>query len=266
MPAAASTSRLDRPGAAGNDTMLCGLETAEEVKSNRFRTGRPAWVLGLIAAMLPLIVPGSTHAQPVPGYPDQVRAFDPREIQMLPKYCIYTQDFRERVPGGNDPVKIEQWSATMGEMFHHMHHYCYGLMKANRGLYLVRDSLSRKYYLRDAVIEYDYVLQHAKPDFILYPEVLNRKAEALLRLGESAQAVELLEQAVQIKPDYWAPYAGLSDHYKESGDLKKAREILQSGLAAAPDAVGLKRRLDELNAEEAKRHSGPQAKTSKGEK
>jgi tetratricopeptide (TPR) repeat protein len=154
----------------------------------------------------------------------------------------------------------------MGEMFHHMHHYCYGLMKANRGLYLTRDPLSRKYYLRDAVIEYDYVLDHAKPDFILYPEILNRKAEALLRLGDAPRAIQILEEAVEIKPDYWAPYAGLSDYYKDSGNLQKAREILQSGLAAAPDAVGLKRRLDELNAEEGKRRSSPPVKASKGEK
>lgn len=228
----------------------------------RIRRAAARW----LAMVLVLAAPLCVQAQRIPGYPDHVRAFDPREVRMLPKYCIYTQDYRERVPGGNDPAAIEQWTATMGEIFVHMHHYCYGLMKANRGLYLTRDALSRKYYLRDAIIEYDYVLNHATRDFILLPELLNRKAEALMRLGEPARAIQLLEEAIDVKPDYWAPYASLSDYYRETGDLKKARELLQAGLEAAPDSKGLTRRLAELDASGAKRRAAPQATAPKAEK
>src|SRR4030095_14954600 len=53
---------------------------------------------------------GSARAQmPIPGYPPRAEDFDAREIAMLPRYCLYTQMFRERVPGGNDPAMISQW-------------------------------------------------------------------------------------------------------------------------------------------------------------
>lgn len=203
------------------------------------------------------------HAQPVPGYPDNIRGFDPREIAMLPKYCIYTQDFREHVPGGNDPAAIDQWYSVMGEMFQHMHHYCYGLMKTNRAMYLVRDAQSRKYYLQATLGEFDYVLGHAREGFILTPEILARKGENLMRLGQVGQAIEALEQAAQIKPDYWPPYATMSDYYKDTGDYKKARKLLETGLSFAPDAKALKRRLDELDTEEAKKKNGSQVRSSK---
>jgi hypothetical protein len=34
----------------------------------------------------------------IPGYPSNIEAYDSREVAMLPRYCIYTQLFRERVP------------------------------------------------------------------------------------------------------------------------------------------------------------------------
>jgi Tfp pilus assembly protein PilF len=90
----------------------------------------------------------------------------------------------------------------------------------------------------------------------LLPEILTRKGENLLRLGQAATALRELEQAAELKPDYWAPYAYMSDYYKETGDLKKARELLETGLSHAPDAKGLKRRLEELDAGPTKGKNG----------
>ena len=53
----------------------------------------------------------------IPGYPSNIEAYDSREVAMLPHYCIYTQLFRERVPGGNNPAEIGRWRAMMGETF-----------------------------------------------------------------------------------------------------------------------------------------------------
>ena len=75
-----------------------------------------------------------TYAQNItPGYPASVTAYDPREVAMLPRYCAYTQSFRDHVPGGNNPAEIQRWYSILGETFHAMHHYCFGLMKTNRG-------------------------------------------------------------------------------------------------------------------------------------
>src|SRR5215471_8671749 len=63
----------------------------------------------LSTALLALCAMASAHAQLVPGYPDDVMAYDPREVAMLPAYCKYTQDFRDKVPGGADPSMIARW-------------------------------------------------------------------------------------------------------------------------------------------------------------
>jgi len=213
--------------------------------------------LAAFAASVALWVPGLAYGQgEVPGYPPSIHAFDAREVAMLPRYCIYTQEFRGIVPGGNNPEQIERWSSVMGDTFIHMHHYCYGLMKVNRGTLLARDAYVRRSYLQDSINEFDYVLRAAPQNFILLPEILTKKGEVLIKLGQGPKAIEPLQHAAELKPDYWPPYAHLSDYYKETGDLKKARELLETGLSFSPDAKGLQRRLTELDAEVTKRKSG----------
>ena len=77
------------------------------------------------AMALLTIVPVTASAQDprdIPGYPPVPSAaspfYDPREVARLPRYCRYTQVFRDRVPGGNDPSQISYWYSTMGETFH----------------------------------------------------------------------------------------------------------------------------------------------------
>src|SRR5262245_1724146 len=92
-----------------------------------------------------------TYAQDIPGYPTSVTAYDAREVAMLPRYCAYTQSFRDHVPGGNSPDAIQRWQSILGETFIHIHHYCWGLMKTNRGVLLARDEQSSRFYLTDAI-------------------------------------------------------------------------------------------------------------------
>jgi tetratricopeptide (TPR) repeat protein len=184
----------------------------------------------------------------IPGYPPHVTAYDQREVGRLPKYCIYTQSFRDSVPGGNDQAQIDYWYSTLGKPFHAMHHYCWGLMKLNRALYLARSDQVRKFYFSSAIGEFDYVLEHSSDDFVLRPEILTKKGQCLIRLGRGPQAVEILEHAIELKPDYWPPYVQLSDYYKEAGQVAQAREVLEKALALAPGVETLKQRLAELSA------------------
>lgn len=199
-----------------------------------------------------LVASGSVAGQNIPGYPEHVTDYDPREVATLPRYCPHTQLFRERVPGGNDPEAIRRWQAVLGGTFIHMHHYCWGLMHLNRAKFLARDTPTRNFHYGSAIREFDYVLQHAKEDFALLPEILTKRGESLLRLGRGALAVAEFERAINLKADYWPPYAYLSDHYSATGDTKRAREILEAGLAQAPQATGLQRRLAELDGQSAK--------------
>lgn len=196
-------------------------------------------------------------ASDIPGYPDNITAYDAREVAMLPNYCIYTQLFRDHVPGGNDKAAIDRWYATMGPSFHALHHYCWGLMKTNRAMLLARNQQIRSFYLGSSIDEFDYVLRYASPDFVLIPEILTKKGQNLLRLGKTGLGIAELERAIGIKPDYWPPYVALSDYYKDKGDLPKARELLQKALEVAPDAKTVTARLAELDSAKGTKKSPP---------
>jgi tetratricopeptide (TPR) repeat protein len=206
-------------------------------------TLRRAFAAFAVASCLHL----SAHAQLIPGYSDDVKAYDPREVALLPNFCKHTQEFRERVPGGGDRQQIDNWQAVLGPMYHHLHHYCWGMMKATRGMVMARTQIARYHYLNDAVREYDYVIERSPQDFVLLPEVLSRKGQALVRLGKGPAAIVSFERAIDLKPDYWPPYAYASDYYKELGEVQLAKEVLERGLTSAPDTGALQRRLTELS-------------------
>lgn len=220
----------------------------------------------MAAAIVALWIPTTAFAQGgIPGFPASIYSFDSREVAMLPRYCIYTQHYREMVPGGNDTSEIQRWSSAMGEAFIHLHHYCYGLMFLNRATVLARDARPRRFYLQNAMNEFDYVLQRAPQSFVLLPEILTKKGDVLVRQGRAALAIEEFERAIELKPDYWPPYAHLSDHYRGAGDPARARQWLEKGLSLSPDAKGLQRRLAELDADTSPRKAGAQGASRKQE-
>jgi len=181
------------------------------------------------------------------GYPAHVEAYDPREVALLPRYCIYTQLFRDHVPGGNDKATIDSWYARLGPTFHQLHHFCWGIMQTNRAMLLATDRQTREFYLAAANGNFDYVIERSPPEFILLPEILAKKGENLIRLGKGQLALVELQRAAELKPDYWPPYAYMSDYYREIGDRAKAREVLEAGLQRIPESQGLRTRLAELD-------------------
>jgi len=201
--------------------------------------------LAFAASAIALAAAAPARAQDIPGYPS-LDDYDPREVAMLPRYCIHTLLFKEKVPGGANPQEIDRWRSVLGDTFRHMHHYCWGLMKTNRGVLLARNEQVRIGYLNDSIREFDYVIQRATPEFILLPEILTKKGENLIRLGRGPQGIVELERAAEVKPDYWPAYAQLSDYYKEVGERQKAREALERGLAESPNTPALTRRLAQL--------------------
>jgi hypothetical protein len=190
---------------------------------------------------------------PVILAPSQVEAltyeqvFEPRLVSMLPPYCKYTQIFRERVPGGNNPDEIGRWTGLMGPTFIHMHHYCLGLMNVYRAAILAKTRQERVHNLSNSVLEFDYVIHNAPPDFSMLPEIFTRKGESLILLGRGAEGVVQLQSAIERAPDYSPPYSTLSDYYKDLGQPAKARDWVQKGLSVAPNSRPLMRRLEALD-------------------
>ena len=199
----------------------------------------------------------SICAADIPGYPEHVEGYDPREVHLLPRYCVYTLTFRRAIPRGNDPAEVERLTNEMGPAFGHLHHYCWGLMKTNRANLLARTERDRLYYLTDSISEFDYVIERAPLDFRLLPEILTKKGDTLVRLDRAGEGMLEFQRAIKLKPDYWQAYAAMSDYYKETRQFAKAREWLDKGLSAAPNAKILKERLTELDAGQSKRKKDP---------
>jgi tetratricopeptide (TPR) repeat protein len=204
--------------------------------------------VGFVALTLQVLVASSSHAQGgIAGYPDSVQAYDPREVAPLPRYCKSTQLFRNHFH--TDESEVAHWYQVLGPTFNALHHYCWAMMETNRALVLAKTKQFRDFYLTAAIGDIDYVLERAPPDFVLLPEILTKKGENLLALGRTGPGLEALEKAIRAKPDYWPPYAAISDRFKQSGDPRSAREWLEKGLAAAPNTPALKRRLQALQGE-----------------
>lgn len=207
-----------------------------------------------------LCVSNATFAELIPGYPDDFRgAYDPREVALLPSYCKYTQLYRQNIPGGNNPAEIKRMYATLGPGFHALHHYCWAIISTNRALFLAPTKQTRTFYFESAVRDINYVIANSPQDFVLLPELFTEKAKNLIRLGRGPAAVTELLRAIALKADYWPPYLVLSDYYNEQGEPAKAREVLEQGLSAVPDAKPLRTRLAELTQASAKRNSKPGA-------
>jgi tetratricopeptide (TPR) repeat protein len=202
---------------------------------DNLRPARLAWLTALLGAL----AGANAGAE---------STYDPKLLALLPPYCKYTQLYRDKVAGADDATQIQHWINTMGlRNYLHMHHFCWGLENTNRALYFSGSKLERDRELAASVGEFDYVIDRVAPDFVLLPEILARRGENLLRLGNGPRGLLDLTRAIELKPDHWPPYAALSDYYKSLGDFGSAREWAEKGLAAAPGTKALQRRLAELD-------------------
>jgi len=161
---------------------------------------------------------------------------------LLPPYCADLYSHRD-IP----ETAVSRWLPVLGSN-PGLHHYCKGLLHLMRlATYTGNPARTNKRFEWGVVVnEFDYVLQRAKPDFILLPEILTKRAEMMANLGNRAQAIRNYQEAIDKKRDYWPPYAGLATLLKQQGQDDKAREVVEAGLAQSPDSKTLRRLEQEL--------------------
>jgi tetratricopeptide (TPR) repeat protein len=208
----------------------------------RAGTPRRALLLAMVAAALSAPVAVLAQMQ-----------YSAQEVAMLPSYC----QSHPYVTKNGSEAEIQRWKSAMGDVYQAIHHYCWAQIATNRAKLSSRSRQERMRWLNQSIGDFDYVLQYAPRDFPLLPEILTRKGENLIGLGNAAPGVTDLQRAIEVKPDYWPPYAILSDYFKSVGDRAKAKEWLDKGLSQSPDAKALKRRLAELDAPQGKARASP---------
>jgi tetratricopeptide (TPR) repeat protein len=159
----------------------------------------------------------------------------------LPAYCLHTQAGSVR-----DPAAIEQYQRVFGDVFHHMHHYCYALFNIQEALRLQDQPTLRATMIRNAIEDFDYVLDRSDSSFVLRPEILVRKGLALLLSKQDIAALACFREAIHLKPDFTPAYVAISNYFLRAGDVEAAKQALESGLKRVPHAAVLQRKLSAL--------------------
>jgi len=179
-----------------------------------------------------------------PAQAQSPEIFEPRNVAALPPYCIHTQGYRAKLGAPKD-ADTEHWYQVLGGEFNHLHHYCGFLVFLNKAK--IRPTFEAKRDLNNVIGDANYVIERVPADYVLLPEFLSKRGEAYLIVGNTSRAVEDLQKAIATKPDYWPPYLLLADFYQRAGDVPKARQLIDQGLASAPDAQPLRKKRDDLS-------------------
>ena len=192
------------------------------------------------ALLLGLIIVWPAAAQQV-DYPIRRGTFTPGELAMLPPYCKSMQG----MPGYTGP-EGDRWRAILGPDLMHIHHYCRGLRDVYYLTYTVVTPVQRRFLWNRAINEYDYMIRASRIDMPLMPEFYFRRGEALVMLGQLAEAEFAFQEARRLKPSYAAAYAAWADQLMHLKLHDRAQALLLEGLQNAPGNAALLDRLQRL--------------------
>lgn len=198
------------------------------------------WKRSVTASALILGMYVGTADRSIAGLQGEIK---PHEVSVLPEYCRFTITFS---PQFGSKEGTQYWLQQLGDPFKSMHHYCWALIALNRANRFSATQQEKRHNYGSAVSDIDFVLRYAGDDFVLMPEILTRRAEALVKLDEHAGAERDLERAIRIKPDYWPAYAALAESFKAQGKQSRAIQVLKEGIGKAKDPRMLERMLNQF--------------------
>ncbi len=155
-----------------------------------------------------------------------------------PRYCPARYVSAEHGKGSRfaltfPKTEILKWQKKVdGGAWTHLHHFCNGTLWLGRVTHRLPNDYKRKYFLDEAVSEFEYVLLAVPESNPMYPEFLAYTAEAYRLQGREADATEFLQRAIRLKPSYEEPYLTLAKIARDRGDVSEARSVLSNGLNA----------------------------------
>lgn len=148
-----------------------------------------------------------------------------------PDYCQYSFDGNRGHPQKSPYATVYGW-----KNFQHLHHYCRGLYRMKEAAAAAESTAAMDSSFYRATMEFNYVLDNTGPDFVLKPEILVQKGISLLAIGKFIEAIECFNEALELRRDYVPAYVALANYFLNQDDPEGAREVLEIGLAHAPDS------------------------------
>jgi tetratricopeptide (TPR) repeat protein len=173
------------------------------------------------------------------GFSFEAAAFPQTEADFarLPPYC------NARLRGTPEDKRL--WEKKLGPDFLHVHHYCSGLNYINHA-HGTFDKKIRARLLETSLGAFQYMEDKARPSFVLMPEILVKKGDALRLLDRKVEAAQYYHKALRLNPRHVPAYRALSNLYVAEGRTREARELMAYGLRANPGNKSLQRWLREL--------------------
>jgi len=184
----------------------------------------------IIVCLLFSLCAGNIYSKELPFSPTD------EELKALPLYCT-------------DKIKTKNHAklrSVFGKDFLHLHHYCFGMNFYKRANNEFKNKNLRIHYLGRSEANYNYIIEHTSPEFVLRPEVYVKAGKTKEMQNEFSKAAEYYIRAINEKPDYSKSYVALSILYKRQGNIKGAVEILEQGLKVNPKSKKLKRQLKRI--------------------
>ena len=113
-------------------------------------------------------------------------------------------------------------------------HYCAGLVHYLRGIREPDASKKEEHYL-NAYKEISFSYVRLKNNSTWRPEIATALAQVERARGKREKALELLENVIQIAPDYSKAYVISALIYRDQKKLASAKDILIKGMSAVKD-------------------------------
>lgn len=166
------------------------------------------------------------------------------DFMYLPPYC------KARMRKSS-PEDQKQWAKRLGADYLHTHHYCAALhqLRIARSMFpRNKGEKSRKNSTLNGVFNnINYMEQHAKSTYILFPYIYTTKAEAYLEAKKENKAISYFYKAINSNKKFTKPYALLADYYLKHHNKQEAKKILVEGLKYSPQSKALNKRLKKIH-------------------
>jgi len=165
------------------------------------------------------------------------------DYMLLPPFC-------KARASGDKSLNYKNWAKKLGRDFLHTHHYCAALNTLRQARLMFPKNKSqqqdKKGTLSFIFNNIQYMEDHAKPTYVLFPHIYTTKAEAYLEAKQTTKAIEYFNKAINANKKFTKPYALLSDYYLRIKNKKDALSILEDGLKHSPKSRALNKRIKKL--------------------
>lgn len=168
----------------------------------------------------------------------------PAEQALLPRYCVV------KLKDDNTTPEAKNFISQFGfANWLHLHHYCYALNYLNRVGKATKTS-EKNSLRRSAASNIRYVLEKARPDFWMRPQLLVELGRLHIQVNEPEKAIPLFRDAIALNRSYLPAYVALLTQLRGTNTNSAALDVATEGLRHIPDSEALKKAYLELGGKE----------------